>query len=187
MATPLRSKWKSAFKQIVKPTTKETRIKVSCKDLTTTEIKYLENIMDPDFDVDTLIVNNNFNAALIKNLNFLRSFIITTVDSGIVERAVFGIEVLMENVKEEILDSETAQRLFFLSLERAVDSNDDNILKALIELVRDQDLFEATVENLPALLKACNNQQAQLVETLISNGYLLSKHIVYCSKYLVEN
>ena len=164
-------KWKSAFKKVVQKSKPSLKIKVDCNGLNAIEINYLEKILEPDFIPEDLHNDEVLFSCLTNNRKFCSAFVLTIVDSMSAEKTAVCFNLILSQVEHGALDLKMAKKCIYLSMERAVELENEEILETLIELVADDD--NKVIKNIPALVKACNKNDFKLVDMLVSNGYLL--------------
>ena len=142
------------------------------------EVRFLQKISDPEFNINNLKTDKQFWALVAENKLFLSSIVIAFIERDIQEgeglRKFF--KVIFMKIKLKELFHTCLQKIFNAFLSVLVAENQHEILEKLLAInmkAFESEDFNPRIENLPALVKACMDNNFEMTKVLVSAGFLL--------------
>ena len=143
-----------------------------------TEVKFLEKISDPEFNINNLKTDKQFWAQVAENKQFLSSVVIAFIERDSQEGEALRkfFKVIFMKIKLKELFHKCLQKIFNAFLSVLVSENQHEILEKLLAInmkAFESEDFNPRIENLPALVKACMDNNFEMTKVLVSAGFLL--------------
>ena len=143
-----------------------------------TEVKLLQRISDTEFNINNLKADKQFWCLVAESNQFLSSVVLAFIErdgqdpDGV--RKFFKIIFMKIKLKE--LFHSCLQKIFNSFLSVLVSENQHELLEKLLAInmkAFESEDFNPRIENLPALVKACMDNNFEITKILVSNGFLL--------------
>ena len=152
---------------------KDTIDAVNLQDL---EMEWLQKLSDPGFRVEDLREDRGFWYQISQKNEFLIGVVVAFVNTNCPEKIREFFFVIFNKINNKEFLHKNLQKLYNKFLEIIVSENQIDLLEQLLNIsfkpFEHQD-FNPKIENLPALVKACMDNNLEITKILIENGFIL--------------
>ena len=169
-------KWKTTLKRTLSIPRKRLKDKIELQSLQPTEIEFLEKILDPSFSLMNLRHDKPFWKLMGTNNDFNTTVVVTVVATNSTEKVETFFTVVFMKVQGQEIYHKCLQKMYNKFIDTMVAENQVNLLESLFEInfhEWENEDFNPKLQNLPALVKACMNNNYEIVKILVENGFLL--------------
>ena len=152
------------------------RDKIESQSLHPLEVNYMEMILDPNSSILSLKSDMVFWKLMGTNNDFNTTAVVTFVAANCPEKIETFFTVVFMKVKAKEIYHKCLQKMYNKFIDAIVAENHQDLLESLFEInfLAWQNIdFNPKMENLPALVKACMNNNYEIVRILVANGLLL--------------
>ena len=139
-------------------------------------MEYIGQILDPSFSIMNLRNDKVFWGFMSKNNDFNTTAVVTIVATNSTEKIETFFTVVFMKLKATEIYHTCLQKMYNKFIDTMVTENQVDLLESLFEIKFSEwenEDFNPKLENLPALVKACMNNNYEIVQILVANGFLL--------------
>ena len=160
-------------KTIIRRGLKDTIDAVNLQDL---EMEWLQALSDPGFSVEDLRDDRGFWYQLSQKSEFLIGVVVAFVNTSCPQKIQDFFNVVFNKIKKKEFLHKNLQKLYNKFLEIVVSENQTDLLEQILNICFkpfEHEEFNPKPENLPALVKACMDNNLEITKILIENGFIL--------------
>ena len=169
-------KWKTAVKRARSFSKKRLRERIEEQNLQPTEFEFFDKILDPNFCMMNLRNDKAFWKLTGTRNEFNTTVVETVVATNSPEKIETFFTIIFMKVQGQEIYHKCLQKMYNKFIDSMVAENQVHLLENLFEInFNDWETedFNPKLQNLPALVKACMNNNFEIVRILVANGFLL--------------
>ena len=136
----------------------------------------MDRILDEEYSMQNLRNDKRFWGFMKTNNDFNTTVVVTIVASNSFEKIKAFFEVIFLKLKAKEIFYSCLQKMYNKFIDVLVTGNHVEMLGNLFEIdftLWMHEDFNPKMENLPGLVKACMNNNYDIVKILVANGFLL--------------
>ena len=152
---------------------KDTIDAVNLQDL---EMEWLQKLSDPGFCVEDLRNDRGFWYQISQKNEFLIGVVVAFVNTSCPEKIKEFFHEIFNKIKKKEFLHLNLQKLYNKFLEIVVSENQTDLLEKILSICFkpfEHEDFNPKPENLPALVKACMDNNMEITKTLVEAGFIL--------------
>ena len=160
-------------KTIIRRGLKDTFEAVNLKDR---EMEWLQRISEQEFCVNDLRDDKGFWYQISQKNEFLIGVVVAFVNKSCSDKIKEFFYLLFNKIKTKELLHKNLQKVYNKFLEIIVSENQTELLEQVLNISYkpyENEDFNPKIENLPALVKACMDNNYEITKMLVENGFIL--------------